>query len=223
MPQSTPPRFVAVIGDMVDSRALSPSARNAAQKSFVRLVALLNRRFRQAIASQFVITLGDEFQGLLRDAAIIPELVWLIEGEYRQRDIRLGIGYGTLFTPLRRIALNIDGPAFHHARAAITVARKRKFLGGVFDGFGAYDDVLTGYAQVLRYVRGNMTPRQRRVFEILRSGRTRQQAAQTLRISKQAVSRHAIAAGWDSYRLAEIGWARALRLATRDDTNERLT
>ena len=58
---------IAIIGDMVHSRALSARARSAAQTDFAKLVVLLNRRFRRTIASRFVITLGDEFQGLLRE------------------------------------------------------------------------------------------------------------------------------------------------------------
>ncbi|MGH8479994.1 MAG: SatD family protein [Gammaproteobacteria bacterium] len=209
--------WVAVIGDMVHSRALTVPDRAAAQEEFTNLVTLLNQRFRRSIASRFVITLGDEFQGLLSNPEVIPELVWLIETEYREREVRIGVGYGTLHTPIRKVALNIDGPVLHYARAAITVARTKKLLGGVFNGFGPHDDVLTGFAQVLRYVRQHMTAKQRQVLELLRAGHTQHQAAVVLGISKQAVSDHAIAAGGDAYRLAELGWTQALRLATSPD------
>lgn len=208
-----PRLLIAMIGDMVHSTALSSSNRAAAQRDFARLIASLNRRFRGSIASQFVITLGDEFQGLLSKPEAIPDIVWIIETEYRQRDMRLGFGFGTLHTPLRQIALNIDGPALHRARDAVTIARTKGLLGGVFDGFGTHDDVLTGFAQILRHVRYRMTPRQRTVLNLLRDGHTQTQVARKLGVSKQAVSASAIAAGWDAYRIAEQGWRIALSLA----------
>jgi len=206
--------MTAVIGDMVKSTALTARARAKAQLDFDRLIALLNQRFRRSIAARFVITTGDEFQGLLHDASIIPDIVWLIESEYHNRDVRLGFGHGRLHTPLKTVALNIDGPVFHHARAAIDQAGRRRLLGGVFEGFGAYDPVLTGYAQILRHTRERMTLKQRQVLDVLRAGETQLGAAEKLRISKQAVSNHAIKAGWEPYRLAETGWKTVLTFAT---------
>lgn len=208
-------RWVAVIGDMVHSRELSARSRATAQRDFAKLITLLNRRFRRSIASRFVITLGDEFQALLSDPAVIPDLVWMIETEYHQRDVRLGFGFGTLHTPIQPVALNIDGPVLHHARTAITVARNRRILGGVFEGFGAYDEILTGFAQVLREIRRRLTERQREVVAMMRSGKTQMETAAALGISKQAVSEHAMAAGWEASKLAERGWKGALDLATQ--------
>lgn len=206
--------WVAVIGDMVHSRELPAGARAAAQRDFAKLIALLNQKFRRSIASRFAITLGDEFQALLSNPADIPDIVWTVDTEYHQRDVRLGFGLGTLHTPIQRVALNIDGPVLHRARTAITIARKRKMLGGVFDGFGAYDEILTGFAQALRDIRRRLTDRQCEVLMLLRSGKTQIDVAGALGISKQAVSEHAMAAGWETYRTAEQGWKAALELAT---------
>jgi len=203
---------------MVHSRELTAAQRATAQREFAKLVSLLNRRFRASIASRFVITLGDEFQGLLNDAIVIPDIIWTIETEYHQRDVRLGFGRGQLHTPMQAVALNIDGPVLHNARAAITLARSRRLLGGVFDGFGPYDPVLTGFAQILRYTRQQMTARQRSVIALLRQDQTQMSVAHTLDISKQAVSDHAIAAGWEPYRVAETGWKAALDLAVQGAT-----
>jgi hypothetical protein len=199
---------------MVHSRELPATRRAAAQREFAKLITDLNRRFRHDIASRFVITLGDEFQGLLSNAEVVPEIVWTIESEYRQRDVRLGFGFGRLHTPIQPVALNIDGPVLHNARAAITTARSRGLLGGVFEGFGPYDVVLTGYAQVLRHIREGLTEKQHRVMELLRAGHTQVEVAAKLHISKQAVSVHAIAGGSEPYRVAELGWKAALGLAT---------
>lgn len=207
-------RLIALIGDMVQSRALSANDRAKAQREFAGLVKLLNQRFRKSTASKFVVTIGDEFQGLLHTAEVIPELMWTVEADYAARQIRMGVGAGVLHTPIQSSALNIDGPVLHEARAAITFARDKRILGGVFKGFGEHDAALTGYAQVLRFMRSNWTDRQREVVGLLREGLTQVEIADRLGVSKQAVSDHAVAAGGDAYRLGETGWRQALRTAT---------
>lgn len=204
---------MAVIGDMVESRALSSARRATAQRHFTSFVDLLNRRFRRSIASKFVITLGDEFQGLLSGPADIPDIIWSIDMEFRDRDVRLGFGFGRLYTPIRPVALNVDGPVLHRARAAITEARRKKILGGIFEGFREYDPILNGFARALRHLRDRMTDRQRTVLSLLRNAGTQVETAKKLRVSKQAVSGHVLAAGWDAYVTAEIGWKTALDLA----------
>lgn len=211
--KKTSARLIAVIGDMVQSRALSAHDRARAQREFTELVKLLNQRFRRGIASKFVVTIGDEFQGLLHTAEVIPELIWTVEADYAARQIRMGVGFGVLHTPIQTRALNIDGPVLHQARAAITLARDKRMLGGVFMGFGEHDVILTGFAQVLRHVRSNWTARQREVVGMLREGLTQAEIAEKLGVSKQAVSDHAVAAGGDAFRVAETGWRQALRMS----------
>lgn len=172
MSKTQPGPFVAVIGDMVRSRALPAATRARAQREFADLVTSINQQFRADLASRFVITIGDEFQGLLTNPEVIPDLIWLVEARYHARAIRIGVGLGVLHTPLQRSALNIDGPALHEARAAILEAGAKRLLGGVFKGFGQYDDVLLGFAQTLRYLRGRLTARQMEVVQMLRDGET---------------------------------------------------
>lgn len=151
---------------------------------------------------------------MLSDATVIPDIVWAIEKEYLRRHVRLGFGFGTLHTPIQPRALNIDGPVLHNARAAIEIARSKRILGGIFVGFGKHDDILTGFAEVLRHLRERMTPKQREIVELLRGGGTQIDAAIAFDISKQAASLHVYAAGWEAYRAAEQGWKVALGLAT---------
>ncbi|MBY0496754.1 MAG: SatD family protein [Cyanobacteria bacterium] len=207
-------RFIALIGDMVHSRELQPAVRASAQTQFSRLINELNRTFKQDIASKFAVTIGDEFQGLLLTAEVIPELIWTVEKRYQAREIRFGIGFGILHTKLQAAALNIDGPVLHAARAAITAARQEKLLGGVFSGFGVHDEILTGFAQSLHHMRTNWTDRQKEVVDLLRRGFTQGEAAARLAITRQAVSERAVSAGWDTYRRVEAAWRQGLKVAT---------
>ena len=122
-------QYLAVIADMVKSRALPAGQRALVQKHFQELVANLNKEYRNSLASKFAITLGDEFQGLLTTSTVLPDLIWQIEEKFPDRQLRVGIGMGTLDTPLQAYAINIDGPALHAGRDAIEAAKKSNLLG----------------------------------------------------------------------------------------------
>jgi hypothetical protein len=158
-----------------------------------------------------VITLGDEFQDLLNSANIIPDLIWRLEQDLAQREFRVGIGLGTLDTPLQKIALNIDGPALHTARAAIEHAKKAKALGWVFRGFGELDDILNGVASLLWFQRSRWTQAQRNIVSLLRKGRSQTEVAEDLGIKKQVVSRQVLASGGFPYIAADNAWRMILQ------------
>jgi SatD family (SatD) len=191
---------------MVSSRNMERSQRSALQQRFTRLIVSLNRDYRKTIASKFVITLGDEFQGLLNSALIIPDLLWRLERDLPQRQFRIGVGLGTLDTPLQKYAINIDGPALHTARAAIEHAKKAKALGGIFRGFGELDDILTGIGSVLWFQRSRWTQSQRNIASLLRKGMSQTEVAKRLGIKRQVVSRQVLASGFYPYIAAENAW-----------------
>lgn len=204
--------YVAVIADMVASRSLSPSQRSRIQEEFTELIETLNRLYREHLCAKFVITLGDEFQGLLRNPEIIPHLVWTLEQRFTARVLRLGFGYGNIHTSIKEYAINVDGPALHNARSSLEAAKRRSWEGGVFTGFGpTLDPALNGFARVLHHQRATWPARQREVVTRLHEGRKGTDIAQELGITKQAVSRYASLAGWDAYIEAEQGWSALLR------------
>src|SRR5579872_3047227 len=202
---------IALIADMVKSRELSRAHRPEVQRNFSEFVAYLNQKYKKALLARFVVTLGDEFQGLLSDACIIPDLLWDMDYKFETRVLRAGIGLGTIDTPIGRDAINIDGPALHQAREAIEVSRKEKLLGGVFLGFGEpYDPAFNGFARLLHRHRSRLKRQQRRVIEQLRRSLTQAAVAEQMGVSRQAVSLYAGAAGWEAYREGENGWCALL-------------
>lgn len=203
--------YIALIADMVRSRDVSRSRRRRVQADFAGLVAGLNRDYKKAIAAKFVITLGDEFQGLLNSASLIPDLIWRFEREFPERKLRVGIGFGTLDTPIQKFAINIDGPTLRSARSAIEHAKKTKSMGGVFYGFGDWDESLSGIAGLLSFHRLQWTEAQRSIADRLRQGMSQAEVARKLRIKPQVVSRQMLAAGWIPYTKGEKAWRMILR------------
>jgi hypothetical protein len=207
-----PRRSIAVIGDIVASRRVPDLERSQVQRQLEQLTDALNKRYRRAIAAGFLVTLGDEFQGVLKQAETIPDLVWDIETSLAGVDVRIAMGFGTLNPPFKRLALGMDGPAFHAARAGIETARKHRLHGGLFVGFGDVDDlVLNGFARLLRHQRHGLSRAQRATLDLLRQGVSQAAIAKQLRITRQAVSSRAKGAGWDAFSEGERAWRAALQ------------
>jgi hypothetical protein len=197
---------IALIADMVKSRELPRGERPRVQRHFQALVTFLNQKYAKHVLSRFVITLGDEFQGLLRTGVIVPDLLWDIERRFSDRRLRLGLGFGRLDTPLQREAINIDGPALHLARAAIETAATQRSYGGVFLGFSGMDQAMNGFARILWFHRSRLTAQQLRIAEFLRLEHSQVAVSKDLRITPQAVSKQVLASGWWAYSEALDAW-----------------
>lgn len=202
---------IGVIGDLVASRRVRGEARERLQERFTDLMHHLNRQYQSVILARFVVTTGDEFQGLLRDASAIPDLIWEIEAALLPMEARLGFGRGTLETRLEEVAVGMDGPVWHRAREAVEMAGDERGRGSCFVGFGDdTDPTLDALARLLKLIRDGWTQRQRQVAGRLRTGRTHEEIGEELGISRQAVSKHAAAAAWDAYREGEDALRRLL-------------
>jgi hypothetical protein len=202
---------------MLSSRALSSAERKSVQSRFSEYIGALNRskRYRSALVSKFAITLGDEFQGILKDSSVLPDLIWDVTGALGLPAFRLGIGYGTIDTAIPPYAINLDGPALHRARAAIETAKSGEILGGVFVGFGEeIDEVANGIARLLSFHVHKRSSIQLRVLGFLRQGYSQVEIARLMNQSPQAVSQHKKAAGWESFHAGEQALCAILRIAT---------
>ena len=123
-------KFVAIIGDLVGSRTLQPKERNRVQKRFQKALDKINKDFRDEIASLFLITVGDEAQGILHRTNDCYEILRRIQLELAPTEIVFGIGYGILTTEMKEFAVGADGPAFHFAREALTKTKEERKVYG---------------------------------------------------------------------------------------------
>jgi hypothetical protein len=204
------PTCTALIADVVGSRRLHPARRAELQASLVGALDRLNASLGDALLARFLVTLGDELQGLLADPRVLPDVLWEIEIAADGVPLRWGIGHGPLTTPLRPEALGMDGPAFHRARDAIVLAEDQKRLGGVFRGFDGQDAVLDGLGRLMHRVRAGMSSTQRSTVSLLRQGLPQNEVAAWRGVSPQAVSQAVAAAGWEAYREGEEAMRAAL-------------
>ena len=136
-------------------------------------------------------TAGDEFQGVLDDAAALAEV---LEPLLRTEEWNVGLGLGPVELPLPAHARAGRGPAYVCAREAVTAAKSSPWhLRVVGDDERArhLESALWLWAAVL----GRRTPKGWEVADLLERDLTYDEAARKLGISQSAVSQRARAAG----------------------------
>lgn len=116
-------QYCAIIGDINKSRQLEK--RGMVQKKFEKAVEFINTEYKSEIASKFLITIGDEFQGLLHTPAKGYQIMRHFREIMEPVQFSFGADIGTLATPVApKAAIGMDGECFHRARAALQHAKK---------------------------------------------------------------------------------------------------
>lgn len=118
--------YCAIIGDINKSRGLQH--RDKIQKKFHKAMIVINKEFKDDIAAKFLITLGDEFQGLLTSAEKSYQCVRRIQELMDPVQFTFGVGVGTISTSFTVNTFTMDGEVFHRARKALDDSKKRKCL-----------------------------------------------------------------------------------------------
>jgi hypothetical protein len=117
--------YIAIIGDIKCSRKLED--RNAVQEELKGILNRINEKYGRDISSKFIITLGDEFQGLLCNGKKVISIIEEIDREMYPVKIRFGIGVGTITTDIiSEMAIGSDGPAYYKARQAVSYLKKNE-------------------------------------------------------------------------------------------------
>lgn len=110
--------FIAIIGDLIDSKQLDN--RQQIQEQLRSALDFINIQFKDDIVSQLTLTLGDEFQGLLKVGAPVCFILDTLESQISELNVRYGIGIGDIVTEINpSLSIGADGPAFWYAREAL--------------------------------------------------------------------------------------------------------
>ena len=146
---------------------------------------------------RFERTAGDEFQGVLDDAAAVVDAVRRL---VRDGDWSIGIGAGPVQTPLPSSTRAGAGPAFLAARAAVEAAKRRPVWiavrGVVGEPAGDAQAVLTALAALVE----RRSVQAWEAIERVEAGRTQVEAATELGVTRQAVGQRLAAGGWEIER-----------------------
>lgn len=200
-----------IIGDIIDSKSISD--RKEIQTAFKEVLNAINQKYADDIASQFTITLGDEFQGLLKNRNNIIQIITDIEMALSPIRMRFGVGIGEVSTDISfKSSSEIDGPAYHRARAMIekleTIEsqyskRQANILIASQEQNTEIDELLNSILSVCTALKSKWTSRQWEIVETYLSNEENQyRAAEKLGIGQSSVSKALNAAEFASYQSA---------------------
>lgn len=200
--------YVALIGDVVDSRGLEH--RSEFQSQLRDALERLERQLNGALVGRLVLLRGDEIQALFsRPEAAVEVVVQLAEDLFPVR-MSYGLGYGSLSTELLSDVAQMDGPCFHHARSALEMA-KRSGDWLVARGFNEpANRVVSALFRLMHVVRSRWTERQAQFVQAARSSQQKDVAAR-FGVSPSVVSESLKAASFTAVREGERATREALR------------
>lgn len=198
--------YIAVIGDIIESKKLEN--RFESQKRLKNLLEDINCKYSNDIASKFMITLGDEFQGLLNNGKNTIHMIQYIQIKMYPIQIRFGIGIGKIDTEINQIIpFGADGSAYHNARNMINNLKNAEKKNKTFntnimissDGPNSDSELLLNtILSLCTTLRQKWTARQREVaFDCILNGDNQREAA--IRLGTIQPSIHKILSNADYY------------------------
>ena len=120
--------YLALIADVIDSKIVQE--RFDLQKQLEKTLQTMNELFGDYLASCFTLTLGDEFQALLKVDAPIFQIIDTLRSELKPTQLRFGIGLGEIVTDIDPLqSIGADGPVYWNARAAINLVHQKNDYG----------------------------------------------------------------------------------------------
>jgi hypothetical protein len=211
MPTRKPQTLAVLMGDLVGSeRARSVQA---VHRAFNAAVDSANQRHAKRIASPLTITLGDEFQGLLRTLLD----AWSVACELRLRllaanvSCRFVVGTTELETPVnRKQAWNMMGSGLAAAREKLNDKRTSNAYRFSLPADPLLASLLDAVGDSLTEVELGWTPTQLEYYSKVRDGaRTKEKTARSLGIAPRSLYKvlHAARADFHRRQSAIIGRA----------------
>jgi hypothetical protein len=102
--------------------------REELQYRIIDMLKEINKKHSELIVSPFIITLGDEWQGLLKYPSPYEKIVDFFNDKLGEVQFYCGIGVGDISIHNFELTVNqLDGPSFHKARRALSIAKDANY------------------------------------------------------------------------------------------------
>ncbi len=182
--------YAVIIADMKASRRLKERERYEWQLILKSAIVQINERFSDAIEAPFMITKGDEFQGVLKGLSQVNQVVLHFERLVYPLILRFGVGYGPIQKMGSKIPIEMDGPAFHRANAALLFAKKKKISVRFDTRDPEFDQWVNTIYRLISSIKKRWSETTYKRYWKYKELRTLKRVAESERVSSQAV--------WDS-------------------------
>ncbi|MEJ0024544.1 MAG: SatD family protein [Rhizomicrobium sp.] len=192
--------LAVVMGDIIDSEG--QRAGGDLSREFNSAIRAANKKYRAALLSPLTITLGDEFQGLVREMAKGFEIITKLRSDLLEKSVncRFVLGIARLDTKINtENAWNMMGDGLAQARSKLNDKREPNVY-----RFSLYDDpsrqrLLDAVGLSLTAIEEEWTPTQRRYIRLNRRssiGKT----ARDMGVGIRSVYKVLEAAKWAYYK-----------------------
>ncbi|MDN6639918.1 MAG: SatD family protein [Tetragenococcus sp.] len=190
--------YIAIIGDIKDSRKLKQ--RETSQIRFTEALDQLNQTYQKDLAAKFTISMGDSFQGLLKNKNPLINMLFELELNLAPIELRMGVGLGDVETEIDpdNSLLN-DGTCYHRARAMIELTEQNEKQYGqsrsnillAMDGEDAYYEELINTVFALETaLKTKWTKRQKEIIRTyLANEKNQYKTAKALDIGQSSVNK----------------------------------
>lgn len=203
--------YVAIIGDIKSSKEIEN--RNNVQEKLKKILEKINMKYENDISAKFMITLGDEFQGLLCNGEKVPTIIEEIQSKMYPIEIRFGIGVGAITTEINsEMSIGADGPGYYKARDAIEFLKKneRKNKIHISDirieidkDKNSIAEMLNTIFSLLAVVKNKWTKRQREIImDMVKYQDGQEKSAARLEITQSSVQRGLTNGNYYAYKEA---------------------
>ncbi len=190
--------YIAIIGDIKKSKKITD--RKSVQEKLRRVLEQVNKKYEKDISAKFMITLGDEFQGLLRGGENVLNIIQDIQMKMYPIIIRFGIGVGEITTNINaEMAIGADGPGYYMARSAIESLKQEELKNRkqsadikikIAEEKNKIAEMLNTIFSLMTVIQSNWTDRQREIIMDYRKYKGSQSdCAKRLGITQSSVQR----------------------------------
>lgn len=204
--------YIAVIGDIKDSKKLDN--RGEIQESLKDALLTVNKLYKNDIAARFVITLGDEFQGLLSNGEHLLDIINYLQQVMYPVHIRFGVGIGEIATKINpKEALGADGPAYYAARIVIEEIKelekkiKRQAPDIVLAKYNEEDfeiEKINTMLSMLKVIENSWTDKQRyTIWDMEANGGSQEECALRMETTQSTVARRLADGNYLTYEKAK--------------------
>lgn len=212
-------KYFAIISDIKVSKSLSE--RDEVQKKLKRILKYVNEVYRNDIAAKFLITLGDEFQGLLANPDCLLEIIKYIQTEMYPVKLRFGIGIGEIYTEINpEAAIGADGPAYYAARRMIEDIheQEKKIKKQAADiQISFYDKEILEITEIntllslMKIIEDNWSEKQRyTIWDMIANGGSQEECAKRMGTTQSTVARRLADGNYIVYEKTKITIKRAI-------------
>ena len=197
----TPMNYCVLTADIHQSRLQAD--RQSLQSQIENLLAAANAEFQSEIQVPFSVTLGDEWQGVVKNLAAGYKLATFFLEEFHPTRLAIGLGEGRIETEWRSRSAEMDGEAFHRSRQALDEAKK-KGRALYFSSSHPREDLLfNALARLLQIMREDWSEKQFRKFKVYKKFRNETKTAREIGVSQSDIHQTLLAIHAADYLQAE--------------------